>query len=313
MKPLWFALNSALAFVDRLFDALSALMRVLLRGTFAPDARDYRGSRYAALSERDVLLQEVELNAGDAQEARKAIALDPEHVLPLATDVALYDVAGPVDASAPRSRPERSYLVGLTRAETLARLREELPLGRRGAVEGFVFFPPAPARTALAFVDETGAKRRRRRRAMVLMSAVAVFFAAEDTVRTADESMQAAVASSESERAQADRRIRVLERRATAAEAALAASNTGAALPLREALAAVDQVAVHQPGETETQRLAVGGGVLTWSGRAYSADSTELALRRAFEGDALIFSAQTGEAPAPFEARLNLRPTEAQR
>src|SRR5690606_20668937 len=93
MKAVSALLSRTLDAIEIAFEAVGALWRVAARGAFAPDALSYGGARFAALSAEDVLAQEIGLNAADVGEAKKAIALDAERLLPLAPDLVVYDVA----------------------------------------------------------------------------------------------------------------------------------------------------------------------------------------------------------------------------
>lgn len=304
MKLASLLLSRALDLLDALFDALAAILRVLFRGAFAPDAKSYRGPRFAPLGDDDVLVQEIALNAGDASQARKAIALDPERHLPLSLDAAVFDVVGPIDAPAEvRARPERRYIVGLVRTEALTRLRTALPSGRRGAVEAFKHAPAAHPAQALVFRDAAGNKRRRTRRILLALALLAFVVTGAEALDAGRGALDSAVAAAESERVMAERRIRLAERRAASAREALAALQTPESPTLATLSARLSRLAAHQPPKTETLSVEIDGPRIRIAGRTHEPLEAELALRRAFEGETIVFTADT-ETPATFSAEL---------
>ena len=299
--------------VDALFDASAAILRVLLRGVFAPDARSYRGGRFAPVSADAILVQDIALNAGDITQARKAVALDPERHLPLSLDAAAFDIAGPVDAAEKvRARPERRFVIGLVRAEALVSLRDALPKARRGAIEAFTHVPPDYPSQVLVFRDAQGDRRRRTRRVLLLTAIAALLFTGAEAVRAGHAAMERAIAQADAERVNAERRVRLAERRAAAAQAALLLLETEDLPTLAATSARLQRLALHQPPQTETLIVEGHGAALRLSGRTYAPLETELALRRAFESQTLAFSADE-EMPASFTAELGARAQEAQR
>jgi len=306
MKLLSALLSRALDVVDAAFDALRALSRVALRGAFTPDAKSYRSSRYARLEPAQVLIQEIALNAGDAGEARKAVALDPERALPLATDEIVFDVVGPIaDDARPRARPERTFVLGVARKEALARAREES--ARKGAIEAFVFTPPQHPELALTFGDEAGARRRRLRRALLALALALLAVTLSDTARAFDEALGRRLAAADADRLALERRIRLAERGTAEGEAARAALLQASGPSLGEASARLMRLAVNLPAETELMGATLETRSLSLTGRSYAPDAAELALRRAFEGETISFAPGDGEAPQSFSVRLSER------
>ena len=305
MNVLGSLLGLALTTLDALFEALTSILRVLFRGAFEPDARSFRGDRFALLSSSDVLIEEIALNAGDRAQARKAIALDPERFLPLGEDAALFDVAGPIDQDDIRARPERTFILGIVRKQSLERARDTLSSGRRNAVERFVFAPSLHSRSVLQFEDEQGAKRRKFRRAALLFAMAALAYAVVDAHDKWSAALDRSVAQAAAERLQAERRIRVAQRRVTETETALASLQRQSGEPIGEAAQGLSRVALHLSPESELMSLQANGSALTLSGRSFAPDRTELELRRAFEGARIDFTATPGPEPAQaFEARV---------
>jgi hypothetical protein len=285
--------------VDALFDASAALVRVALRGAFAPDAKAFRGPRFAALPASDVLIQEIALNAADASEAKKALALDLEQVLPLSPEAIAFDVVGPlVEDNGARARPERRFILGAVRLEQLAARRRDAG----GAIEGFVFHPPALAGAALVFVDEASRKRRRLRRALLAAALAALLVSAGDAYNAVSHTLETAAANVDTERTRLERRIRLAERRLTIAETHAAAARQNQGAPIGQVGEQIAALARRQPLDAETTRLGFADGVFTWTGRGFDLPATELELRRGFETQGVSFVAQSGEAPQSFEA-----------
>jgi len=310
MKLLTSLSSRLLDAADIVGEAASALWRVAARGAFAHDATSYRGNRVAQLAGKDLLAQEIALNAADHDEAKKAVLLDAERLLPLSPDAVAFDIAGPVDAdTAIRSRPERSFVLGVIRKDALERLRAELPPARRGGVEAFVHAPSTHPRVALLFEDDAGRRRRRLRRASLVVAVLVFAVAASDAVRSSEALLERSVAKAEAERLAIDRRIRLAERRLETARAAQQALAQSQGPRLGELSASIERIARHQPIDAGLSTLSLTERTLRLDGRAYAPDSAELALRRAFEGAEVSFSAEDGEVPRAFEARLTLADT----
>jgi hypothetical protein len=304
-------LSRVLDIADASFDAFGSLWRVAARGAFQVDAKSYRGGRFSALGAGDVLVQDVALNAADVGEARKAIELDAERLLPLSPDQVTFAVVGPIESEdRPRARPERTFLLGVVRMDALARSREQLPLTRRGAVEAFLFSPPVHPGSAFVFVDEIGRKRRRLRRASLALALAALAITSSDLARAGSAALERRVAAAEAERVSIERRIRVAERRTRDAESTqqtLARVSAPTIAQVRDRLVAI---ASRQPPEAEVRSLSLEGRTLSLSGATYAPEATELALRRAFEGEEIGFTTAEGDLPRTYDARLSL-PREA--
>lgn len=307
-------MNLAGALLSRLSDAAdiaveaaSALWRVAMRGAFAADAKSYRGARFAQLASGEVFVQEIALNAADHDEAKKAVLLDAERLLPLSPDAVAFDIAGPVDTDTKiRSRPERSFVLGVIRKDALERLRAELPLTRRGGVEAFVHAPSAHPHVALVFEDDAGRRRRRLRRTSLVVAALVLAVCASDAIQSGQALLERSVANAEAERLAIDRRIRLAERQLETARMAQQTLAQDQAPSLGQLSASLERIARHQPEDSDLSTVSLGQRTLSLHGRAYAPDGAELALRRAFEGNELLFSAEDGEAPRAFEARLTL-------
>lgn len=293
--------------IDITFDAVASLWRVVLRGAFSPDAKSYRNPRFEPLSSNDAHLQEVFLNAQNETEAKQAICLDAERLLPLALSDIAFDVIGPLtDSELPRGRPERRFLVALVRTHALQQRRSALPPNRRGAVEAFTLTPHQQPQSAFVFADAPGAQRRRLRRAALAIALLALAYASAEMTRASLDALQRANIAAQAERLGLERRIRLAERRLAQAETARAAltANTGARFaPIAEHMALI---ARHLPGDSELTSVAWRQPVLTLNGQSYAPDTTELALRRAIERATIQFSVTSaGDLPAPFEVRVD--------
>lgn len=310
MKLVTSLLSRLLDGADIMVEAASALWRVAVRGAFAADAKSFRGARFAQLAAKDVFVQEIALNAADHDEAKRAVLLDAARLLPLSPDAVAFDIAGPVDADrAIRSRPERSFVLGVIRKDALERLRAELPPTRQGGVEAFVHAPSAAPDLALLFEDEPGRRRRRRRRASLVVAVLVFAVAASDAIQSGEALLERSVANAEAERLAIDRRIRLAERHLETARAAQQTLAQSQAPKLGELSASIERIARHQPEDADLSGVSLTERTLRLEGRAYAPDSTELALRRAFEGAEVSFSAEGGEVPRAFEARLTLADT----
>lgn len=311
MKAVSFLLARALDLIDALFDAISSILRVLVRGAFTADATAYSGSRFAALASADVLSQVIDLNAGDRGQALRAIALDPERHLPLGVDAVKFDVAGPLDSDAVRVRPERSFILSVVRKDALARVRADLPAGRRTAIEGFTHAPPTYPDQRLAFVDAAGRGRRRLRRFALAVALAAFGWTSVEAYGAWIDALDRALVQVEDQRLQATRRVRLAERRAHDMDAALAALAGPAAPALPDVAAELSMLAYRQPPHTEIVALEFAGGVLTLRGHSFDPSDTELEFRRSFEAAEIVFLAAPAETPpqttdgaATFEARI---------
>ncbi|MBL8537062.1 MAG: hypothetical protein JNM59_06625 [Hyphomonadaceae bacterium] len=307
MNLLGIVLARSLDAADICVEAASALWRVAVRGAFAPDAKSYRGARFAQLAAGDVFVQEIALNAADHDEAKKAVLLDAERLLPLSPEAVAFDIAGPVDTDTRiRSRPERSFVLGVIRKDALERLRSELPLIRRGGVEAFVHTPPAHPHIALLFEDNAGRRRRRLRRTSLVVAALVLAVSASDAIQSGQALLERGVADAEAERLAIGRRIRLAERQLETARAAQQTLAQAQAPSLGQLSASLERIARHQPEDADLSTVSLSERTLRLDGRAYAPDGAELALRRAFEGSELLFSAEDGEAPRAYEARLTL-------
>lgn len=290
--------------LDASFDAVASLSRVALRGAFAPDAKGYRSRRFVVLDPTQVLIQEIALNAGDASEARKAVALDPERVLPLDATEIVFDVAGPIgDLTRTRTRPEHSFLLGIARKEALAQARETS--GRKGAIEAFLFMPPQYSELALKFGDEIGAKRRRFRRAVSAVALILFTAVFTDTSHTFDATLERRMAQVDAERIALQHRIRVAERRVEQAETAKTALLQSRGPALTEVTARLGRLSAQLPPDAELSTVTIEPRDIILTGRSYAPEAAELALRRAFEGATITFETIQGDAPQAFSARLS--------
>lgn len=303
--PLKFALARALDAVDLCFDGVQALWRVIARGAFAPDSKSYRGAHFETLAEADVLVQSVEINAEDIDQARKIVALDPLRYLPLAMDAACFDMAGPVDApGAMRTRPERRYLAALARHETLAGRR----LNKRGfwrtQTEAFSFASRDHAHVRFVFHDQIGRSLRRRRRALLAFAFAVFAWAGFDAASAWREQLDARVIEAEQERATIERAIRLAERAAAASASARAAVETNAGEELGVLDARLAQIALRLPPDSELTRIGWSQHRLTLQGRSFQPQGFELELRRAFETAAIGFSSGDQGPPPAFDASL---------
>lgn len=298
-------LSRLLDAVDLGFEAVASVLRVARRGAFASDATSYRGGRFAQLAASDVLIQDVALNANDAGEAKRAIALDPAQVLPLDPESLVFDVAGPLPSEHTSARPERRFVLGVVRKESLAQARAALPFGRRGAIEAFTFLPSALPKAALVFEDPTGRARRRTRRAATAAALAILLYAGNQMLISADAALDRLTANTETQRAFVNRRIRAAERQVRDAEATDATAQTTPHLTLAEAAHRLALLSRALPGDSKIDQVSFEGAALSLTGAAHDGDETELALRRSFEGEQISFNGQQGDAaPAPFEARL---------
>jgi hypothetical protein len=300
-------LSRGLGVADIGFDAVNTFWRVVLRGAFAPDAKSYRSARFSPIAGSDLFMQEIALNAAEPDEAKKAVLLDAERLLPLAPDLVAFDVAGPLaEDDRPRTRPERTFLLAVVRKEALQRARESLPALKRGGVEAFVHAPTSHPGFALVFNDDTGVRRRRTRRALLAVALLVFDVSAIDALRSYESFLERKVEAANSERLAVDRRVRMAERDKARAEAEGAALAQSAAPQLADVTDHLSRVARHQPPDSELQAVSLEGRTLSLRGRAYAPDTAELALRRAFEAEEMTFAAEEGEVPRSFEARLAL-------
>lgn len=307
MKLLSILFSRLLDAGDVLMEAASALWRVSLRGAFAADAKSYRGVRFLPLSAKDVLVQEIALNAADHGEAKKAVLLDAERLLPLAPEALAFDIVGPIDQGGElRSRPERTFLLGIIRKDALDRLRVEAPLLRRGAIEAFVHSPPSHPERALLFEDDAGRGRRRRRRGVLMIALVIFAVTANDALRAGGALFERTLAKADTERITVERRIRLAERQLELANARRQSLAANQAPRLAVLSSAIERLARHQPADAATSQLSLTERMLAFEGRAFEPDAAELAWRRAFETSELSFAAADGEPPRTFEARLSL-------
>jgi hypothetical protein len=304
MKLVHAILRRSVDAIDLIFDAGGSILRVLFRGAFAPDIKSYRGSRFATLGATDVLVQEIALNATDAQQARKAIGLDPDRHLPLSLDAALFDVVGPIDdAASVRVRPERRYLVGLARTDVLQRLRTAMPARKRTVVEAFVHAPTAHPAQALVFREAVGVQRRRMRRTLLFVALLAFAATSAEALNAGRIRLDRVIAAADAERVAAERRVRLAERRLEAAQHSLNAVQAEDSPSLALVSARLGRLSAHQPLDTETLSVEARGAHMRLAGRTYDSLKAELALRRAFEGETLAFTADT-ETPASFIVEL---------
>lgn len=291
--------------VDAIFEALGSIYRVILRGAFAPDPKTYRGSRYALLGANDVLVQEISLNASDQAEARKIITLDPEATLPLSQEIIAFDVVGPLEKIARlRASPERSFLLGVARREGLARARSTLAAHRKGVVEAFTYSPNTHPEFVFVFGDDAGQKRRRLRRAVTAIAFLAFVVTGADALDAGRAALQRSTEAADAERLHADRRIRLAERRALAAEASLASTAQSPPLSIRDAAQILTRVAQQQPAETETSAALLENGMISISGLTHDAEAAELQFRRAFERQSVLFSVEQGAVPQAFSVQV---------
>jgi hypothetical protein len=307
MKLIRIALSRLGYLADVLFDAISALLRVLIRARFLPDAKSFRDSRYLALTKNDVLVQEAALNAADLGQARRIINLDPQRHLPLSLEAAQFDITGPIDDDVKmRDRPERTYLLGVVRKETLAQRRATLPRSKSNAIEAFTCVPDDRPGSILVFTDHIGERRRRFRRA-ALAVALALFAGATWQVNTAwTASIQQRLASADAERVQVERRLRLAQRRAQIAQAELATLGQQAKPTLSTLVQHLSVWARRQPTDSELIDLTLSQHGLTLGGRAYAPDQTELELRRAFEHATINFAAASDGGPKAYTAQVQV-------
>jgi hypothetical protein len=310
MKLLISLLSRLLDAADISVEAASSLWRVAVRGAFMADARSYRGARFVQVAGKDFFAQEIALNAADRDEAKKAVLLDAERLLPLSPEGVIFDIAGPIDANgAMRSRPERTFILGVIRKDTLERLRADLPVTRRGGVEAFVHVPTASPDMALLFEDGPGRRRRRLRRTSLVVAVLVLAVAASDVIRSGEALLERSVTNAEAERLAIDRRIRLAERHVETARAAQQTFAQSHAPKLGELSASLERIARHQPEDADLSGVSLAERTLRLDGRAHEPDRAELALRRAFEGAEVSFSAEGAEVPRTFEARLTLADT----
>jgi hypothetical protein len=292
---------------DLITDAFGSIFRVLLRGRFRPDARSYRGPQYCKLSPEQILVQELTLNAADEDQARRAIRIDPDRYLPLSTDIAYFDLIGPISgekASGPKA--EQRYALGLVRKDTLSNIRAQLPKAKASAIEGFAFIASDKANAAFMFRDAPAHASRRLRRAVLILALSVFAFSTQEAVRAWRTSLDEAVQSADAERLAVERRMRLAERRVHALQTSLSALS-GSGLPsLAEISAELSLLAFHQNPDSELTTLSLSGNRLSFSGRSYNAALSELEWRRAFENAALTFSADTNQSPASFDAEIGL-------
>jgi len=303
--PLSFALARALDAVDLAFDAVQALWRVIARGVFAPDAKSYRGTHFERLSPADVLVQTVEINAEDIDQARKIVALDPARYLPLALDAASFDMAGPVETPGEiRARPERRYLAALARHETLAEQRQRKRAFWRTQTEAFTFAPPDHPGVRFVFHDEAGRSVRRRRRAFLAFAIAVFFWSALDAGSAWREQLDARVLDAEQGRAAAERRIRLAERAVAASASARAALDLSGGDELALLDARIGQITLRLPADTELSAIGWNDHRLTLRGRSFQPQGLELELRRSFESATIAFTSGDPGPPTAFEASL---------
>jgi hypothetical protein len=311
-------LERGLEAMDGAFDAVANLLRVIFRGRFGPDERSYRGAAYAEILPKEVLLEELTLNAEDAAQAKRVVALDPDRYLALAPEAAAFDVAGPMDeeGAAADAGPERRYLLGVTRRDVLEGVRREAGGGLLAPVEAFAFHPRDYPDLALVFHDEAGDKQRRARRLLLLVGVIGVLWSGAAALGAWRDALTRGETRAEAEEAEAQRRIRLEERQLVVTRASLAKLEAGRAPPLASALDTLSIVGRRQPPDAELTGLEWTPKRLSLEGRSYSPASAELELRRGFQKDAVSFEAppqgaqatgaQTQGAPASFKAAIDL-------
>ncbi|GAM96828.1 hypothetical protein U91I_00449 [alpha proteobacterium U9-1i] len=301
--------SRALDALDIAFEAIGALWRLSTRGVFTPDMKAYRRRQFYPLLSKDILVQEIALNAANAGEAKNALQLDPERFLPMDPGSASFAVAGPIDSPLiRRTQPERTFVLGIVRNETLTRIRAELPTLRRGATEGFVFAPAGRSDAPLVFEDRPGKRRRRVRRLALTLALVVFGICAHDLFSSAEARFDRLVAQAGEERVVIERRIRQAELHLEQATASQNRTRPGRTLSsIQQDL---DKIALHQHPRSELTRVHFDGAALEVSGMSYELDATELSLRRAFEGQSISFVADRAGAPSSYSARLQTR-TEA--
>jgi hypothetical protein len=291
--------------IDAVFDAAAALWRVLLRGAFSPNARDYRSARFARLSPEQVLVQTVAINAESPEQARRAIRLDADRRLPLPETAALFDVAGPLASANPlQRRPEQQFLLGVARRDTLGEWREAN--GARGRhIEGFVIEPSEAPGTALVFRDETGERRRRLRRGVTALAIVALVCASLDTFDARRTHLETTVARAEAERLALQREIRRDARRFAETRAAVQA--LAASEPIGRMSERLSALARRLPPDTELRRVEWSARSLVITGVSASMRDAELELRRMFAGADIALETHERGPPDAFEARIAWR------
>lgn len=301
------ALDRALTVLDRVFDGGADLMRVLLRGRFAPDGRSFRERRYLELAPTDVLVQPILLNAEDAAQAQRILALEPDRWLPLRGPEVVFDVAGPLGPAAPSAgSADRRFLLGLTRRDVLANARMTGPRRRVIPIEGFTHHPADHPAVALRFSDTAGDRSRRTRRLLLLAAAVAAAWSAQSAALAWREALGRAATEAEAEQLRAQRQIRLLQRRLAENRLDLAAVKAAPPQPVGKVLDTLATLGRALPPGSELTSLDWSPSALALKGRSYAPEGFELQLRRAFTRDGIEFEAGPPANPTDIDARIAL-------
>ena len=301
-------LGRVLDVLDRVFDEVAALLRILFRGRFAPDEKSFRGDQFLELTAREVLVQRVEINAEDALQARRVIALEPERYLALVTADATYDVAGPLEQGFGKPKDAaRSFVVGVVRRTTLGAARKSAIPGFLSPIEGFTFRPPDYPGLVLFFHDPAGDRTRRLRRSLLAVAVVALAWSGFDAVRAWRANLEARGQKAQADEAAMQRRISLAEHGLVETRKAVAEVDTTTARPLGEVVDRLSVVGRRLPQDAELTDLTWTPLRLDLKGRSYSPAAAELELRRGFEGTRLSFNAPIDGKPAPFAATVTWR------
>lgn len=302
-------LRTVLDVLDRVFDEVAALLRILFRGLFGPDEKSFRGDQFLELTAREVLVQRVEINAEDALQARKVIALEPERYLALVAADATYDVAGPLAQGVGKPKgAARSYVVGVVRRTTLGAARKSAIPGFLSAVEGFTFRPSDYPGLVLLFHDPAGDRARRLRRSLLTVALASLAWSGFEAVVTWRANLEARGQKAQANEAATQRRISIAEHGLIETRRAVAQIDSTTARPLGEAVDRLSVVGRRLPQDAELTDLAWTPLRLDLKGRSYTPAGAELELRRGFEGAQLSFNAPTDGKPAPFAATVTWKP-----
>lgn len=292
----WRWMSRGLDGLDAAFDAVGALLRVLVRGRFSPDARSYRAGRFLPLGERDVLVQRITLTAEDEREARKIVALEPARYLALDPLLIAFDVAGPIDEPQ-AGEAQRAFLLGVMKSERMAELRKAAPRLLLGAIEGFAYAAPDAGGAGLLFTDAEGARLRRLRRLLFAVALAALTWSAWDAWRAWNARLEAQALTSEADELNVQGRIRLASRRLAGAKAAGQDFAANVAPPLLKAVERLETVAARLPIDAQADEVAWTPVRIDVKGRAWRPAAVELELRRGFEDAAIEFNGPQG-APA---------------
>ncbi len=295
------------AALDALFDAAGALARVIARGAFWPDAGSFRSSRFAALTEQDVLVQHVALNAADEGEALRIIRTEPQRYLPFSLDQTHLDVAAVADGVTRPAGAEKPYRLGLFPHDRAKLKRDAIGKDIVIGAEAFVWRGEAgDATRPLIFFDAQGVRQRRLRRALTLVAACALAWSASAAYGAWHGALETRAAASERALAAIEHRIRRATLETKRLQTALALIDGKSKLDMKATLAALERAALRVPDTSGVSEVTASGDALTLSAKSYDPVELELELRRAFEGQRVDFSRAGSRPPEDVSATITL-------